>query len=270
MANAKIVIAIHKQYQTPTDDIYLPLQVGAQGKNLDLGFTKDNTGINISEKNPSFCELTALYWAWKNLDSDYIGLVHYRRYFSLRKKGKNPFENILTGSELDTLIPANDVIVPRKRHYYIETLYSHYYHTHYGSQLDATEKIIQRMYPDYLDDYHRAVNKRSGYMFNMMIMRRDLVDQYCSWLFSILFELERQVNEGMLPDCQNLDAFQARFYGRVSEIIFNVWLEHNIRNGQIKHVKELKCIYMEHINWNWKIFSFLRAKFTGKKYKSSF
>ena len=84
----KILVASHKEYRMPDDSIYLPLHVGAEGKvdadgqPLDLGWTKDNTGDNISRLNPGFCELTGLYWAWKNLKADYIGLVHYRRHFS--------------------------------------------------------------------------------------------------------------------------------------------------------------------------------------------
>ena len=81
----KIIVATHKKYEMPKDDIYIPLHVGAEGKE-DIGFIKDNTGDNISEKNPYFCELTGLYWAWKNLNADYIGLVHYRRHFCLKKK----------------------------------------------------------------------------------------------------------------------------------------------------------------------------------------
>ncbi len=68
----------------PNDDIYLPLHVGAKGKK-SLGYTQDDTGKNISGKNPYFCELTGLYWAVNNLDADYIGLVHYRRHFSTKK-----------------------------------------------------------------------------------------------------------------------------------------------------------------------------------------
>ena len=85
---ATIIIATHKKYQMPADKMYLPVHVGAEGKkdsdgnDLDLGYVKDNTGDNISLKNPSFCELTGLYWAWKNVDSDYVGLAHYRRHFS--------------------------------------------------------------------------------------------------------------------------------------------------------------------------------------------
>ena len=89
----KVVIATHKKYKMPSDTMYIPLHVGAEGKKdekgniLDLGYQKDNIGENISELNANFCELTGLYWAWKNLNYDYIGLVHYRRYFTL----KSPF-----------------------------------------------------------------------------------------------------------------------------------------------------------------------------------
>ena len=95
--SVKIVVATHKKYKMPNDDMYIPLHVGAEGKKdkqgnpLDLGYQKDNTGENISELNASYCELTGLYWAWKNLDADFIGLSHYRRHFSL-KKGKADFD----------------------------------------------------------------------------------------------------------------------------------------------------------------------------------
>lgn len=99
--NIKILIAAHKQYWMPNDPVYLPLHVGAEGKQ-DLGYTQDNTGDNISAKNPNFCELTGLYWAWKNLDADYVGLVHYRRYFT--RKEVHDIEKkkaqVLTGNEL--------------------------------------------------------------------------------------------------------------------------------------------------------------------------
>ena len=82
MKDIKLIVATHKQFQMPKDDnLYLPIHVGAEGK-ASLGYTGDNTGENISTLNPYYCELTGLYWAWKNLDCDYLGLVHYRRYFT--------------------------------------------------------------------------------------------------------------------------------------------------------------------------------------------
>ena len=76
----KVIVAAHKPYRMPQDSMYLPLQVGRAVADQDLGWQGDNTGDNISLKNPYYCELTGLYWAWKNLKADAIGLVHYRRF----------------------------------------------------------------------------------------------------------------------------------------------------------------------------------------------
>ena len=118
---ATIIIATHKKYQMPADKMYLPVDVVAEGKkysdgkDLDLGYVKENTGDNISLKNPSFCELTGLYWAWKNVDSDYVGLAHYRRHFSLSKKSKDPFDNILTSDEIEPLLIKYKFFITKKR-----------------------------------------------------------------------------------------------------------------------------------------------------------
>ena len=169
--SVKIIIATHKQYKMPKDEMYVPVHVGAEGKN-DLGYTKDNSGENISSLNPSFCELTGLYWAWKNLNADYIGLAHYRRHFSLKKKN-DKWDSILTYKQIEPYLSQIRVFIPNKRKYYIETLYSHYEHTHYIEQLDVTKDIITEKYPDYVDAYNQVMNQRYGYMFNMMIMEKE-------------------------------------------------------------------------------------------------
>ncbi|WP_281672908.1 DUF4422 domain-containing protein [Pseudoramibacter alactolyticus] len=268
----QIIVAAHKAYPMPEDPMYLPVHVGAEGKTdaggnpLDLGYTKDNFGDNISEKNSAYCELTGLYWAWKHLDCDFIGLVHYRRHFTDGSKKKNPFESVLTYEKLAPMLDRYPVFVPKKRHYYIETLYSHYAHTHYAEQLDVTREIIAEHYWDYLAAYDRVAAQRYGYMFNMMIMRRDLTDAYCTWLFAILEELENRIDDS------KLDAFQGRFYGRVSEILLNVWLDGQLEIGvlQSSDVKELPYANMEKTNWWKKGTSFLRAKFFHRRYEGSF
>lgn len=266
-----VIVATHKPYRMPDDPMYVPLHVGAEGKTdengnpLDLGFIKDNTGDNISELNANFCELTGLYWAWKNLNSDHIGLVHYRRHFG-HKNRKDAFEGILSHNEIMPFLDKIKVFVPVKRKYYIESLYEHYKHTHYIDQLDKTKQIISEKYPDYVPNFEKVVKRTYGYMFNMMIMQKELVDEYCSWLFDILFELRRRI------DTADLSAFQSRFYGRISEIIFNVWLDKKVSSGQIKpeEIKELPLIYMEKVNWINKGSAFLKAKFFNKKYENSF
>lgn len=258
----KIIIATHKKYDMPKDEMYLPLHVGREGKE-DLGYVGDNTGKNISDKNASFCELTGLYWAWKNLDCEYLGLAHYRRHFTRKNKlyqfFKGKMESVLTKEETDTMLKVYPILVPKKRRYYIETIYSHYEHTHYKEHLDVTREIIADKYPEYLEAFDTVMQQRGGYMFNMFVMRKDLADSYCEWLFSILFELEERF-KGV-----DYSFFQGRFYGRVSEIIFNVWLL-----KQNEAYKEIPYMHIENVNWLKKGTAFLKAKFTSKKYDSSF
>lgn len=260
-----VLVAAHKNYQMPTDSMYLPMHVGSLGKK-SIGYQRDDDGDNISELNPYFCELTALYWAWKNIDSDYIGLSHYRRHFTLHPHAKDKWNAVLKEKEIESDFNTVKVFVPVKRRYYIETLYSHYAHTHYSIQLDETRKIIEKKYPEYISSYDKVLKQRWGYMFNMMIMDRNLFNDYCEWLFDILFELRAKLGE------EGLTPFHSRYYGRVGEIIFNVWLAENVKNGKINknEIKEIPLIHMEKINWWKKGTAFLKAKFTGKKYSGSF
>ena len=271
--DVKVIIAAHKKYQMPTDEMYLPVHVGAVGKDSiednESVYQRDDEGENISELNPYFCELTGLYWAWKNLKSDYIGLAHYRRHFSLHPHAKDKWSAVLKRAEIEQDLGKVRVFVPKKRWYYIETLYSHYAHTHYASQLDETRRIIEGRFPEYVDSFDKAVKQRWGYMFNMMILEKGLFNDYCSWLFDILFELRSRIGKEAE---ESLDKFQGRFYGRISEIIFNVWLMEQRRTGSVKktETRELPLIHMEDINWWKKGGAFLKAKFTGEKYSASF
>ncbi|HFI0550282.1 TPA: DUF4422 domain-containing protein [Streptococcus suis] len=263
MKKVKLIVATHKKFQMPADsELYLPIHVGREGKE-DLGYIGDNTGDNISTLNPYYCELTGLYWAWKNLDCDYLGLVHYRRYFTkvsqTYRDDVNIDDVILSQDDVEKLLEDVDVIVPKKRKYYIETLYSHYDHTLDGSHLDETRKIISKLSPEYLVSFDKVMEQRSGYMFNMFIMSKELVNDYLSWLFPILNGLFEVV------DMTNYSSFESRLYGRVSELLFNVWLQ---QKGIIP--KEVPFMYMENVNLFEKGKSFLLAKFMGKKYGQSF
>ena len=263
MQNIKILVATHKKYKMLADtSVYLPIHVGCEGKE-DLGFQGDNSGENISTLNPYYCELTGLYWAWRNLACDYLGLVHYRRYFTKMTKKYNESINIddviLNRYEIEELLENSEVIVPKRRKYYIETLYSHYDHTFDGSHLDLARKMIEMKNPEYLSSFDKVMKQRSGYMFNMFIMKKELADDYFSWLFPILDSMYESI------DLSDLTDFEARLFGRVSEILFNVWLDKN----DLK-IKEIPFMYMEKVDLFKKGMSFLMAKFFGKKYGQSF
>ena len=259
--NVKLIIAVHKECYLPEGEIYLPLHVGAACNECVLPYTRDDSGDNISKLNPLFCELTGLYWAWKNLDYDWLGLVHYRRFFSSKHK-----KSILQREELLPLLEKYRVILPRKRHYYIETIFSHHDHTFDGTQFEKTRQIILIKYPDYIEDFDLFMKQRSAWLFNMMIMPNDLLNNYCFWLFDILFELKEHV------DISKMTAFEKRYIGRVSEYLLNVWIIHQIRLNIIQRneVMELPYMYLGKVNWWKKGTSFLKAKFFKIKYKTSF
>ena len=263
MKNVKIIVAAHKKYQMPKDDIYLPVHVGAKGKEIIEGYARDDEGENISDKNPFFCELTGLYWAWKNLDADYVGLVHYRRYFSeeksIPKEEIDKFEIVLNREQVEKHLENTDIILPKLRKYYIENLYSHYEHTMYVEPLDETRKIIEEIYPEYIEEFDKLHKRTSAHMFNMFIMKKDKLNDYCKWLFDILFELEKRV------DASQYDTFHSRFFGRVSELLLDVWINKNKLTYE-----EVRVIDMQNVNWLKKGTTFLKAKFTGKKYDKSF
>ena len=187
MKNVKILIAAHKQYQMPEDDMYLPIHVGAQGKE-SIGYQGDNTGDHISDRNNQFCELTALYWGWKNLDSDYLGLAHYRRHFKGKKKSKDTFETVIRKEEVSKLLETTDIIVTKKRKYYIENIYDHYAHTLYVETLDKSREVMEKMYPEYIASFDECMKHMHMHAFNMFVMKKELLDEYCEWLFNILFE----------------------------------------------------------------------------------
>lgn len=116
----KVLVAAHKNYKMPTDPLYLPVFVGKEiHPDVNHTFQGDNTGDNISAKNPTYNELTAIYWGWKNLDVDAMGLVHYRRYLSLNHR--KSLDAVLTEQQAKTLLSSADIILPPKRRYYIET-----------------------------------------------------------------------------------------------------------------------------------------------------
>lgn len=268
--NIKVMIAMHKPYMVPKEDMYLPVHVGCVGKNtINLteygvaNVTRDDEGDNISYKNPYFCELTAMYYGWKNIEADAIGLVHYRRYFKGFDGSDNKWEKLLTKIEAEYLLENVDMIVPNPRNYYIESLYSHYAHTLDGRHLDVAKDVIKDLKPEYLKYVDQVYESKKGYMFNMFVMKKPLFDQYCQWLFDILFEMEKRI------DTKDMDAFSARLFGRVSEILFNVWLQKKIDEKSVSFA-EVKVMDMENVNWLKKGGSFLAAKFLGKKYKKSF
>lgn len=252
--NVKILVACHKPDVYPTDDLYLPVHVGKALSELDLGIQTDNEGVNISAKNPYYCELTAIYWAWKNLKNmDMIGLCHYRRYFDFHNQCRPIFASSAFSSDefkslnlsLDTFTLTkvlNGAIVVAKPDVMNCTIRQNYCEYHISDDLNVLENIIgQTQENKFIEAYDAVVNRGYKlYPYNMFVMSWKDFDAYCNWLFPILSQVERAI------DISSYTAYQKRIYGFMAERLFNVWLRAN--NKQIIEKPVMFITDAEHPN----------------------
>jgi len=248
----KVIVATHKPYWMPMDSMYVPVQVNACSSAPIAGFQPDNVGENISEKNPNYRELTALYWAWKNLECDYLGLTHYRRYFANRAFGDKK-RRIAGKQDIADALSHADILLPKPRNYFIETNYSQYVHAHHEQDLLITREILQERRSESVSKFDEIMRRTYGHRFNMFVMQRDLADAYCSWLFDVLFELENRL------DISDYSPNDARVFGFVSERLMDYWVE---MNGLA--AVEIPVVYLESQHWLKKGSSFLKRKLGGK------
>jgi hypothetical protein len=264
----RVAVAAHKPYRMPADSVYLPLHVGRalHPENVEAmgpAFIGDDTGNNISALNAWYSELTGLYWIWKNLDADYKGLVHYRRHFattdSQKKHSKDRFDRIATGDDFRAVLSVAPIVVPMARNYVIETIESHYRHTMPSEHVDVVRDVMAEVQPAFIPALNEVLSGTKAHMFNMFVMRSDALESYCSWLFPLLDEVTNRL------DPAQYDAFNARYPGRISEWLLDVWL----KTMDIPYI-EMATTSPEPVNWGRKGTAFLAAKFLGRKYEGSF
>lgn len=196
----------------------LLLAVGDHSSEIEADFF-DNTGDNISFKNPNYCELTALYWIWKNVNCDYVGFEHYRRFFFTRGQ---LFARPLTKVEIKNILRSGKIIIP-KPHKCHCSVSDDYAANHDINDLNLCGKIIEEKFPDYFSSFKKVLSGNQYSLGNMFVMPKSMLDSYCSWLFEILSTIESKIDVG------SKDAYQSRVFGFLSERLFNVWLDkHNL------------------------------------------
>lgn len=242
-----IYILTHKPFSAPCEEGYKTILVGAyKGHILGEDVSNDDIGDNISEKNANYCELTGIYWLWKHCKDSYVGLVHYRRFFS-----RYFFQNkILKEKDVIPKLEKYDIILPFKRTLPLPVGEEYCNVSGYKKDLDKLGEIIKEKYPDCYACYQDTLAGNKVYFANMMICKKELFDEYCSWLFDLLFELEKHV------DMTGYNDYQKRIYGFLSERLLTVYV--NYRNLK---VFEMGVICPEE-NWS------MKKKFlTGMKRK---
>lgn len=256
----QIYVAGHKASLKIPGDTFIPIHVGKRGANNSFCLCGDDVGDHISHKNDTFCELTALYWIWKNTsEQDYVGLFHYRRHLNLSKFEFSENEwgvveyhtidedyyinNGLTDKGVVETLADYDLILPKKwdvGNAGSTSMRDHYKNgsEHFIDDYDNAVKILEKKYPDYAPYIARVNESRSGYFTNMFIMKREYFDKYCDWLFDILFELEKHT------DISIYSVQERRIYGYISEWLFNIFVEKLIADNAQLRVKTVQRTFI--------------------------
>lgn len=257
LPTVKILISYHKPATLLKDEVLTPIHVGralATESSKDGSMSEedykwmldnmigDDTGDNISDKNREYCELTGIYWAWKNYDKlgnpDYIGFMHYRRHlnFNIDKKYEENEWGLIDNDIIDEnyindyhlkadyikeLVGKYDILVANKwnvNNAKSKNNYEHYKNNHKIKDYDKALSLLEEKYPDYkkyIKDYNSS---KYGYYSNIFIMKKEIFFDYCQWLFDIIFELKKNID----IDFANYD--DARACAFVSERFFSIYL----------------------------------------------
>jgi len=248
VADIKLFVCCHQPTDVPKHPLLVPIQVGAALADSHFpGFLHDDTGDNISAQNRSYCELTAQYWAWKNVNADYYGFFHYRRYLYPDMKAKRPYRieqkvdlsllKKLGYDEFDCLIQRYDLIVPMGENMYLPVR-EHYAKApfHHGQDLDLAEEIVKKLSPEYGDAMEEYLSQTFCYFGNIFIMRREVFHHYCNWLFSVLEDFDKKA------DMSNYGPQEMRVDGYIAERLLGAYY--------IYRKKELNTVELPRVHFN--------------------
>lgn len=262
MSDIKIFVShrIDMDTETFNNPLFVPIKSGAALEKRSLyEMTGDNTGENISEKNPYFCELTMQYWAWKNISADYYGLCHYRRFLSFSDKhfDEDDYGNVsdtfinpegaekygLTEDKMRSVIEDYDLILPSVRDLssYPEKYSSvrdHYakapylYEKDYALMMD----VIKEYYPDYYESATEYSEGKFAYFCSLYVMKKELFEDYNKWLFDILFKVEDRMDQ------EHYTQESARTLGHLGERLLGIYVTHLKKNRPELRIKELQVV----------------------------
>lgn len=214
ISESACIYVVRSVFDKPLRQTYLlsafqrEIQVGAMLTQEKICGLTDDTGENISERNQQFCELTALYWIWKNAPQDIVGLEHYRRHFLLQEDWFQKMQD----NHIDVILPTPLYAAP--------SVAQNYRDRHVAADWEFMMDYLKRIYPK---DYREAVSFFDTNLYspcNMFIMKRSVLDSLCTWMFPILFVCAE--HGGVRKD-----TYQNRYPGFLAERLMTFFFEKN-------------------------------------------
>lgn len=214
-------IKLTKSYDIPS--WIEPIQVGTAISEMYMPIIHDNDGIHISEQNKKYSELTATYWVWKNTKHAYKGICHYRRMLDMTKEEVA----CLCNAGVDVILPLP--FVCEKGAY-----------EQYGRYISENDfvvlvEVMSELYPNKTEEIRQSITGRYIYNYNMLIAKETVFEEYCDFLFSILFEVDRRyVEKGQKRE--------DRYLGYLGELITSTFFLMNQKKWKIAHAKKIWMI----------------------------
>lgn len=261
--NIKLLISYHKESEILKSGIMIPIHVGAKNSSLHLDMVRDDEGDNISEKNDRYCELTAQYWAWKNLEADYYGFMHYRRQFVFRKilpeawtstavecdKIDEDYKKAagLYDEEIRNCLKNYDLVLPypadsMSQGALSNEIFFSSFEAQHARDFHTVCETVSELYPEY-EPY--VLKFRTGhlvYWCNMFIMRKELFMEYSSWLFFVLESAERRI------EFTGYNSQETRVLAFMAERLFSIYVMKLLDDRpwlKVKHLKVTKILYTD-------------------------
>lgn len=255
--------------ETIDNPLYIPVRCGAVYDETDTLFLGDDTGDNISRQRMSYCELTVIYWMWKNVKADYYGLSHYRRYLSFSEKKlsgawqEQGFLDSMTTANLekaglldekkirhriekyDMIIPVEfpvrDVLTPNGTGYhntydYVTRAWENLFIR--KDDIDNMVNIIDTYFPEYSAST-RAFMKGSTFRgFNIFILKEELFHSLCEFEFGVLEKIDSIIDYSYASDSRK------RAPGYLGEVLYSIWCYHQTKNKSLK-ISEQQIIFFQ-------------------------
>ncbi len=261
--NLRIFVSCHKEVDLFDSEILQPVQVGAKSAPWRFPWAlQDDSGENISDLNPMYCELTAQYWAWKNIDCERYGFCHYRRYFSFSERDfeENDFGEIIDGRinsksqekyglfDENILRQVEDCDLVTTKFQDLRDFPGNFstprQHWHDApnlrdEDLDLMVKIINELHPDYSKICEDYLDGNETCFCNMFVMTKEIFNDYCPWLFGILEEFCKRC------DTKNYSKEALRTAGHIAERLLNIYILKHKQDGANWRHKQVQCVHFE-------------------------
>lgn len=223
LENIKIYVSTIKKINCLLPQDYVLIQAGSANNSSIISYLTDDIGENISYKNNSYCELTVLYWLWKNSDDNIVGLTHHRRFFFQDRL----FPQILKIEEIRDILKEGDLIIPKPVSVGT-SVEEQYKAVHIREDYDLCRETIRECFPEFLDAFNKNSKLSFLHPYNMLVARKEILNAYCSFLFPLLEQVEKQI------DLSGRDNYQQRVFGFLAERLFQTWL---LKEDQIKPIE---------------------------------